>query len=93
MSRRNVGVKKESKTRFRHMTMFAFNFTILGRSMRTGHLVVDAKLSKMRLKPIACKFGTTIALKNRDFGGVLIFNQFLKLEENIKKKSNFNFIG
>ena len=89
MLRRNVGVKKESKTCFRHMTMFAFNFTILGRSMRTGHLVVDAKLSNMTLKPIACKFNATIALKNLDFGGVLIFNQFFKLEENIKKKFIF----
>ena len=78
-------MKKESKTCFRHMTMFAFNSTILGRSVRTRCLVVDAKLLKMRLKPIACKFDTTIALKNLYFGGVLIFNQFLKLEENIKK--------
>ena len=78
-------MKKESKTRFRHMTMFMFSSTILGRSVQTRYLVVDAKLLKMRLKSIACKFGTTIALKNLDFGGVLIFNQFLKLEEKIKK--------
>ena len=78
-------MKEESKTRFRHMTMFVFSSTILGRSVRVRHLVVDSKLSKMRLKSIACKFGATITLKNLDFGGVLIFNQFLKLEENIKK--------
>ena len=76
-------MKEESKTRFRHMMMFAFNSTILGRSVRTRHLGVDAKLSKMRLKPIGCKFCATIALKNLNFGGVLIFNQFLKFEENI----------
>ena len=93
MPRRNVGVKEESKTRFHHMTMFAFSSTILGRSVRTRCLVVDAKLLKMRLKLIACKFDTIIALKNLYFGGVLIFNQFLKLEENIKKKLDFNFIG
>ena len=88
-----MGVKEESKTYFHHMTMFAFSSTILGRSVRTRHLVVDAKLSNMTLKLIACKFNATIALKNLDFGGVLIFNQFLKLEENIKKNSYFNFIG
>ena len=80
-----MGVKEESKTYFRHMTMFVFNSTLLGRSVRTRHLVVDAKLSKMKLKPITCKFDATIALKNLDFGKVLIFNQFLKLEGKYKK--------
>ena len=83
--RRNVGMKEESKASFYHMTMFALSSTILGRSVRARHLVANAKLSKMRLKTIACKFGTAITLKNLDFGGVLIFNQFLKLEENIKE--------
>ena len=78
-------MKEESKASFRHMTMFALNSTILGRSVWARHLVADAKLSKMRLKTVACKFGTAIALKNLDFGGVFIFNQFLKLEENIKE--------
>ena len=78
-------MKKESKASFRDMTMFALSSTILGRSVWARHLVMDAKLLKMRLKMVACKFGTAIALKNLDFGGVLIFNQFLKLEENIKE--------
>ena len=78
-------MKEETKANFRRMTIFALSSTILEMSVWARHLVVDAKLLKMRLKTVACKFDTVIALKNLDFGGVLIFNQFLKLEENIKE--------
>lgn len=43
--------------------------------------MMNARVTKVRLKAIASEFCTTITLKNLDMSRMLIFHKFLKLNE------------
>lgn len=72
-------MKNQGQANFNHVMMFSFNMTILGGSIWTRKLLVNAGQIKVVFKTSNSELGTTITLKNFYMSGVLTFNEFLKL--------------